>query len=152
MRDLKEIEWKESLLKSVIYRIITVFLGFITTLIITGDLALAIGVATIVELVQFVNYFVFEMLWTNIRTRRLIEEEIERRTIQLRINYDSVLEIAYEMCQINTFVEEVYNSTSNFFESFLKNIHLQGCHEQIQQYYDMFKKNHVNRDFKVPET
>jgi uncharacterized membrane protein len=152
MKELKNLDWKESLFKSIIYRIITVTLGFFTTLLITGDITLALGIASITEAVQFGNYFVFEMLWTNLRTRKRFEEEFINKTIELKINYESVIEIAYEMCRIDTFVEKIYDSAFNFFNSTLNNENLKAYHEDIEKYFGIFKRTHKNREFAKNET
>ena len=97
MESVKNFEWKESLFKSIVYRIITVILGFLTAYIITGDVWAAFGIASLTEFVQFVNYFFFEIIWTNLRTRKRIEEELMKKLVDLKVRYDSILELAYEM-------------------------------------------------------
>jgi len=144
----KNIEWKESLVKSVVYRTLTIILGFITAFIATGSLALAFGVALLTEFVQSINYFVFEVVWTNLITKRRLEEKIKSRMVDLHINYDSILELAYEMSLIDTFVEEVYTSAYNFFKSVLENEELADLSEEIRQHFEHFKRVHENRDFK----
>ena len=42
---LKKIEWKESLLKSLIYRLLTLLIGTLTAFLITGSIAIATGTA-----------------------------------------------------------------------------------------------------------
>ena len=152
MKRVKNLEWKESLFKSIVYRIITVIIGFITALIVTGRIDVAISVASLTEFVQFINYFVFEMLWTNLRTRKRLEEEIRKRIVDLEINYDSVLELAYKMSRIDTFIQEVYESALNFFTSILENEELKDLHEQISKYLEYFKHTHSNRGFTTYKT
>ena len=146
-KKIKDIDWKDSLLKSIIYRIITVFLGFTTTYIITHDITTALGVSILTELVQFANYFLFDMAWTNLRTRKRIEEDLLKKTIELKINYDSVLDVVYEMSKIDTFVKEVYDSALNFFNSVLENDQLKEYHEEIEKYFEIFKMTHEKREF-----
>ncbi len=141
-----EIEWKESLLKSVIYRIITVILGFLTAFIITGELTLAIGVALLTEAIQFVNYFVFEVLWINLITKKRLENIFRKKIIDIEIDYDSILEIAYNLSQTNTYIKEVYDSALNFFTSILTNKQLKELHPKISEYYEIFERKHSERE------
>jgi uncharacterized membrane protein len=62
---------KESFFKSVIYRIITVFLGMLVILIVTGNLLAAFSIGFATETVQFINYFFYEAIWTNYHDKRL---------------------------------------------------------------------------------
>jgi len=147
MKEPKRLDWKETLFKSIIYRIITVVLGFTTSLIITGDIAIAIGVASLTEIVQFLNYFLFEMIWNKVRTEKIIEEELKKRTIDLKINYSTIPELAYEVSKTNTFIKEVYESAVNFFKSLLENEELMDYHDEINKYYEMLQITHKDRDF-----
>jgi uncharacterized membrane protein len=146
MDKIEKLEWRESLLKSIIYRIITVILGFTTAYIITGNLAIAIGVALLTEVVQFANYFIFEIFWTNLITKKRIIEEY-KRTIDLTLNYDAILELAYQMSQTDTFIGEVYLSTLEFLKSILKNESLKEIHDEVRKYLEHFEYTHRNRDF-----
>ena len=120
MKDIERLEWKESLVKSLIYRVLTVFLGFLTAYIVTGSLITALGVALLTEFVQFIFYFVYEIIWTNLITRKRIIEEI-KQTVELQLNYNVILELAYQISQTDTFVGEVYLSARNFLKTiFLK--------------------------------
>ncbi|UCC19669.1 MAG: DUF2061 domain-containing protein, partial [Promethearchaeota archaeon] len=58
-----KIEWKESLIKSLIYRALTLLLGTLTAYIITGSIAIATGTALLTEAVQSVFYFGYELSW-----------------------------------------------------------------------------------------
>ena len=146
MRNIEKLEWKESLIKSLIYRFITVFLGFFTAYIITGSFIIALGVALLTELVQFVFYFVYEIIWINLITRKRIIEEI-KQTVELQLNYDVILELAYQMSQIDTFVGEVYLSARNFLKSILKNEYLKDIHDEVSKYYQHLDYTHKNRPF-----
>lgn len=154
MESIKNFEWKESFFKSIVYRIITVILGFITAYIVTGDMLAAFGIASLTEIVQFINYFFFEVAWTNLRTKKRIEEELRQKLVDLEIRYDSILELAFEMSQIDTFIKEVYDSTDNFFKSILENEELSDLYEDIAKYYASFKNKHQNRNLETfgPET
>jgi len=142
-------EWKESLIKSIIYRVITIFLGFFTAFIITSDITIALGVTALTEFIQFINYFVYETIWTNLRIKKLKEQLTEeiRREIDLTINYDAILELSYEMSRTNTFIEKIYNSVVNFFNSLLRNEELKDFHEEISNHFGYFKLVHSDRNF-----
>lgn len=146
MKKIDNLEWKESLFKSIIYRVITVILGFTTAYIITGDIAIALGVALLTEFVQFIYYLIFEIFWTNLITKkRIIEQYI--RTVDLTLNYDAILELAYQMSKTDTFIGEVYLSALDFLKSILKNENLKDIHEEVRHYLEHFKFTHRNRDF-----
>lgn len=146
MEKIEKLEWRESLFKSIIYRIITVILGFTTAYIITGDIAVAIGVTILTEVVQFANYFIFEIFWTNLITKKRIIEEY-KRTIDLTLNYDAILELAYQISKTDTFIGEVYLSALDFLKSILNNDNLKEIHEEVEKYLEHFKYTHKNREF-----
>ena len=146
--NLHEIEWKESLVKSIIYRLITLILGTLTAYIITGSLAIATGTAILTESVQAINYFVFEIIWSNIARKRLEEEiiqRIKRREIDLRLDFSSIKEFAYQLSQIDTFIPKLYLSIQNIFNSMMKNEELEEIHEEIENYKVYFEKIHSGR-------
>ena len=143
---VEKLEWKESLVKSLIYRVLTVILGFLTAFFVTGSIITALGVALLTELVQFVFYFVYEIIWTNLITRKRIIEEI-KQTIDIQLNTNVILELAYQMSQIDTFIGEIYLSTRNFLKSILKNESLKEIHEEVSKYYNHFLYIHKNREF-----
>ena len=70
-----KIEWKVSLIKSLIYRAITLLLGTLTAYLITGSIAIATGTALLTESVQSLFYFGYEISWSNI-SRRKLEKKI----------------------------------------------------------------------------
>ncbi len=146
MEKVENLKWKESLYKSIIYRIITVILGFTTAYIITGDILIAIGVALLTEIVQFVNYFIFEIFWTNLITKKRIIEEY-KRTVDLTLNTDAILELAYRISNTDTFIGEVYLSSLDFLKSILKNENLKEIHNEVERYLEHFKFTHKNREF-----
>lgn len=144
----KNIEWKQSLVKSIIYRTITLGLGTLTTYLITGSLALATGIAFLTEGVQAANYFVYELAWSNISRRKLekqIIEKIKLKQIDLKLDYSSVKELAYQLSQIDTFVPDLYLTTSKIFKTMLDNEDLEEIHEEIEKYRNHFKRVHSGR-------
>lgn len=150
----KNIEWKSSLIKSVIYRAITVVLGTFTAYILTGSIAIATGTALLTELVQGINYFIYELIWSNIARRKLekrIIEKIKRKEIKLNINYSSIKELVYVFSQIDTFDPKLYLSTLNIFTSMLENEELEELREDIQKYKDHFVRVHSKRKLFFPE-
>ncbi|MFX1567802.1 MAG: DUF2061 domain-containing protein [Promethearchaeota archaeon] len=147
-----KIEWKESLVKSLIYRSITLVLGTLTAYLITGSIAIATGTALLTEAVQSVNYFAYEMVWSNVSRRKLekrIIEKFERREIELKLDFSSIKELAYQLSQIDTFVPEIYFSTIRIFDNMLKNENLKDIHEEIEKYKEYFKTVHSGRDIMI---
>ena len=143
-----KIEWKSSLIKSLLYRSITLVLGTTTAYILTGSIAIATGTALLTELVQGIFYFVYEIVWSNISRRKLekrIFNSLQIREIDLKINYTSIEELAYVLSQIDTFVPKLYLSTLNILNSILKNEELEEIREKIQKYKDHFQRVHSRR-------
>lgn len=144
----RKVEWKSSLVKSLIYRSITLVLGTITAYILTGSIAVATGTALFTELVQGINYFVYELVWSNIARRKFekrILNSLQIREIDLKINYTSIEELSYVLSQIDTFVPKLYLSTLNIFNSMLKNEELAEIREHIQKNKDNFQRVHSKR-------
>ena len=146
MKKIENSKWKESFFKSVIYRIITVILGFTIVFIITRDITIAIGIALLTEVIQFINYFIFEIFWVDLITKKRIIEEY-KRTIDLTLNSDVILELAYRISKTDTFIGEVYLSALSFLKSILKNESLKEIHEEVEKYLEHFKYAHRKRDF-----
>jgi uncharacterized membrane protein len=143
-----KVEWKSSLIKSLIYRSITLVLGTGTAYILTGSIAIATGTALITEAIQGINYFVYELIWSNISRRKLekrLMNSIQIRKIDLNIDYSSIEELAYVLSQIDTYVPKLYLSTLNILNSMLKNEELEEIKEVIQKYKDHFQRVHSKR-------
>ena len=143
-----KVEWKSSLIKSLLYRSITLILGTLTAYILTGSIAIATGTALFTELIQGIFYFMYELVWSNTSRRRLekrIMESLQIREVDLKINYTSVEELAYVLSQIDTFVPNFYLSTLNILNSMLKNEELEEIKEKIQKYKDHFQRVHSKR-------
>ena len=143
-----KIEWKQSLIKSIIYRALTLMLGTLTAFLITGSIEIATGTALLTEAVQGVNYFFYELVWSNISRRKLKEkiiEDIRKRQIDLKIDYSSIMEIAYHMSQVDTFVPKLYLSVKNFFNKLLENEQLEEIHYEIEKYKSYFETTHSKR-------
>ena len=146
--DVPKIEWKQSLVKSLIYRGLTLVLGTFTAYLITGSIEIATGTALLTEAVQAVNYFIYELVWSNISRKKLKEkiiEDIRKRQIDLRIDYSSIMEIAYHMSQVDTFVPKLYLSVKNFFNKLLENKQLEEIHDEIAKYKSYFETTHAKR-------
>jgi uncharacterized membrane protein len=151
---LEKIEWKQSLVKSLIYRSITLILGTLTAFIITGSIAIATGTAILTETVQSVNYFIYELTWSNISRRKLekkIIERIKRKEINLKLDYSSIKELAYQLSQIDTFVPKLYIQTKGIFKSMLENQDLEEIHEDIKKYKEYFEAVHSERKMFFPK-
>jgi len=90
---------KESLFKSVIYRVITIFLGMLVLLTVTGDVIAAFSIGLATETVQFINYFFYEAIWTNYHDKQL-RLKIERtREVDIKLDFDLLKEISFEFSQ-----------------------------------------------------
>jgi uncharacterized membrane protein len=142
------IEWKQSLIKSIIYRAITLILGTLTAYIITGSIAIATGTALLTEAVQGVNYFVYEMVWSNISRKKLekkIIERIKKKKIELTLDYSSIKELAYQLSQIDTFTPKLYITIQNIFKNMLGNEELEEIHNDIENYKAYFDIVHKGR-------
>jgi len=138
---------KESLFKSVIYRVITIFLGMLVLLTVTGDVIAAFSIGLVTETVQFINYFFYESIWTNYHDKRL-RLKIERtREVDIKLDFDLLKEISFEFSQTNTYVKEAYESILTFFENLLQNENLAEIHEDIQRDKNFFELKHKDRSF-----
>jgi len=138
---------KESLFKSVIYRIITIFLGMLVILLVTGDLIAAFSIGFATETVQFINYFVYETIWTNYHDKRL-RDKIERtREVDVKLDFDLLKEISFEFSQTDTYVKEAYEPILSFFEKLLKNENLAEIQEEVQRDRNYFVLKHKDRSF-----
>ncbi|MFX0154067.1 MAG: DUF2061 domain-containing protein [Candidatus Hodarchaeota archaeon] len=145
---MSKIEWKQSIVKSIIYRSLTLALGTLTAYLITGSIFIATGTALLTEAVQSVNYFVYEITWSNISRRKLekkIIERIKRKEINLKLDFSSIKELAYQLSQIDTFVPKLYLSTKRIFDNMLKNEELEEIHEDIKIYKESFEAVHSKR-------
>ncbi len=106
---------KESFFKSVIYRIITIFLGMLVIFIVTGNMLAAFSIGFATETVQFIYYFFYEALWTHYHDKRL-RIKIERtRKVDIKLDFDLLKEISFEFSQTDTYVKEPYESILSFF-------------------------------------
>ena len=147
----KSIKWrenlKESLLKSIIYRIITITLGILVVYIITGSLVAALSLGLITESVQFINYFVYESVWTNFHDKRLKRRIEEMREVDVKFDFDLIKDMSYEFSQTNTFVKEHYNSILKLLDNLLKNNYLDEIHDVILRDKTYFEIKHKDRTF-----
>ena len=144
----RKIEWKESLIKSLIYRTITLFLGTLTAYLITGSIAIATGTALLTEAVQSIFYFGYEISWSNVSRRKFekrIIAQIKKREIELKLDYSSIKELAYQLSQIDTFIPDLYISIQNIFNKMLENKELEEIHEEIKKYKNYFDVRHSGR-------
>ncbi|MFX1386079.1 MAG: DUF2061 domain-containing protein [Promethearchaeota archaeon] len=145
---LPKIEWKESLIKSLIYRALTLLLGTLTAYIITGSIAIATGTAILTESVQSLFYFGYELSWSNISRRKLekkLIDQIKKREITLKLDFSFITELAYHLSQIDTFIPDLYISIQNVFNKMLKNEELEEIHEEIEKYKNYFDVVHSGR-------
>ena len=138
---------KESFFKSVIYRIITIFLGMLVIFIVTGNILAAFSIGFATETVQFIYYFFYEAVWTHYHDKRL-RIKIERtRKVDVKLDFDLLKEISFEFSQTDTYVKEPYESIMSFFENLIQNENLAEIHKEIQRDRIYFELKHKNRDF-----
>jgi uncharacterized membrane protein len=142
--------WKLTIFKSIIYRLITISLAIITGYILTGSLqkALEIGLAT--EAIQAVNYLVFELIWTYFYEKRLRQKyskEFLQREVEMKLTVKSVIDMAKEFSEIDTFIPEIYNSLIKFYDGILTNKQMKEFHSQILEAKTNFETINKGRDF-----
>ena len=147
----KSPEWienfKESFLKSIIYRVITISLGMLVAFIITGSLAAALSLGLITETVQFINYFIYESVWTNFHDKRLKNKILEMKEVDLKFDFELIKEISYEFSQTDTFLKEIHESIIKFFDKILQNKYLGEIHDIILRDKTYFELKHERRSF-----
>ncbi|MHA2007324.1 MAG: DUF2061 domain-containing protein [Promethearchaeota archaeon] len=155
---MKKIKWKgkssdwaenlkESLLKSLIYRVITISLGMLVAFIITGSLAAALSLGIITETVQFINYFIYESVWTNFHDKRLKRKILEMKEVNIKFDFELIEEISYEFSKTDTFLKEIYDSIIRFFDKILQNKYLDEIHSTVLRDKTYFELKHENRSF-----
>jgi len=138
---------KESFIKSIIYRMITILLGMLVALIITGNIfvALSLGIAT--ESIQFINYFIYETIWTNYHDKRLRRKIELMREVDIKFDFDLIKDMSFEFSQIDTFIKEYYESILSFFEKLLQNQYLEDIHKDILRDKTYFELKHKHKKF-----
>ncbi|MFW9878998.1 MAG: DUF2061 domain-containing protein [Candidatus Thorarchaeota archaeon] len=139
--------FKESFIKSLIYRVITITLGMLVALIVTGSLTIALSVGVVTEIVQFINYFIYESIWTNFHDKRLRKKIEELKEINLKFDFDLIKEISYEFSQTETFIEDIYESILRFYDKLLSNQYVDEIREDILRDKKYFEKKHEKRSF-----
>ncbi len=138
---------KESFFKSVIYRIITIFLGMLVIFIVTGNLIAAFSIGFATETIQFINYFFYEAIWTNYHDKRL-RSKIERtRKVDINLDFDQLKDISFEFSQTDTYAKEAYESILSFFKNLIQNEILTEIREDIQRDKNYFESRHKDRSF-----
>ncbi|MFX1274347.1 MAG: DUF2061 domain-containing protein [Promethearchaeota archaeon] len=148
LKKIKEIKWKESLVKSIIYRAISFGLGALISYLLTGSIVTTFWIVLLTEGIQSVNYFAYDLAWSNISRKRLerqIIEKIALKEIDLKLDYSSVQELAYQLSQIDTFVPDLYMTIKKIFDTMLSNEDLEEIHKEIENYRAHFKYVHSGR-------
>jgi uncharacterized membrane protein len=124
--------------------------GTLIVYLLTGSIAIATGIALITEAVQAGNYFIFELIWSNL-TRRKLEKQLltklKAKVVKIDIDYSAIEQIAYEMSQVVTFVPKIYLSIIGFLNKLLENDELSEIHDKIENYKVHFEKVHEDRKF-----
>ena len=140
---------KRSLAKSLIYRAITIGLGLLTAYIFTGNIFTAFLLSMATEVVQFINYFAYETVWSYYdekRIRKLIKEEYRQKEIKLKLSLESIKDLAREFSQVDTFIPKLYNSVISFYNRILHNRELKELHEDFLEYKNAFEAIHKGRN------
>jgi len=115
--------------------------------LVTGDLIAAFSLGFATETVQFINYFVYETIWTNYHDKRL-RIKIERtREVDIKLDFDLLKDISFEFSQTTTYVKEAYESILSFFEKLLQNENLAEIYEDVQRDKIYFELKHKDRSF-----
>ena len=115
--------------------------------LVTGDLIAAFSLGFATETVQFINYFVYETIWTNYHDKRL-RIKIERtREVDIKLDFDLLKDISFEFSQTTTYVKEAYESILSFFEKLLQNENLAEIYEDVQRDKIYFELKHEDRSF-----
>lgn len=140
--------FKESFIKSLIYRVITITLGMLVALIVTGSFTIALSVGLVTEIVQFINYFIYESIWTNFHDKRLRKKIEELKEVNLKFDFDLIKQISYEFSQTETFIEDIYESILRFYDKLLSNQYVDEIREDILRDKRYFEKKHEKRSFK----
>lgn len=125
----------------------TIFLGMLVILVVTGDLlaALSLGIAT--ETVQFINYFFYEAIWTNYHDKRLRLKIEMTREVDIKLDFELLKDISFEFSQTDTYIKEAHDSILSFFEKLLQNEDLAEIQEDIRRDKIYFELKHKNRSF-----
>ena len=142
--------WKITLIKSLVYRVITITLGLLTAYIVTGDFETALGLSLITESVQSINYFGFESLWGYFYEKRIredIKKEFRKREIDLKVSIEMIIDITKGFSEIDTFNPKLYNSLINFFDSSINNQNLKGFESELTDAKKNFIALNQGRDF-----
>ena len=113
----------------------------------TGDVIFALSIGLATETVQFVNYFVYETIWTNYHDKRLRIKIEKTREVDIKLDFDLLREISFEFCQTDTYVKDAYESILSFFEKLLNNENLTEIHDDIQRDKEYFEVKHKERSF-----
>ncbi len=116
-------------------------------LLVTGDLIAAFSIGFATETVQFINYFVYETIWSNYHDKRL-RIKIERtREVDIKLDFDLLKDISFEFSQTTTYVKEAYEAILSFFEKLLQNESLTEIFEDVQRDKIYFELKHKDRSF-----
>jgi len=125
-------------------------LGLITAYIVTGDINTALGLSLATEGIQSVNYFAFESIWSYYDEKHMrakISKEFLEREVNLKLSLGAIIDISKEFSQIDTFIPEIYNSITNFYDKILANKQLSEFHEQIEKNKTTFETINKGRGF-----
>jgi len=114
----------------------------------TGDVIFALSIGLATETVQFVNYFVYETIWTNYHDKRLRIKIEKTREVDIKLDFDFLKEMSFEFSQTDTYDKEAYESVLSFFDKLLQNKNLIEIQEEVQRDKNYFELRHKARSFR----
>ena len=147
-------DWKLTIIKSIVYRLITISLGLLTAYIIMGNFKEALGVSLVTELIQSMNYFGFESVWTFFQEKRIrksVEQEFRKRIVDFKLTIGMVVDISKQFADLDTFNPQIYKSFIKFFETALENPELDEFKDQILESKSNFEALNQGKDFDYTE-
>jgi len=116
-------------------------------LLVTGNIFAAFSIGFATETVQFINYFVYETIWTNYHDKRLRIKIEKTREVDIKLDFDLLKEISFEFSQTDTYAKEAYEPILSYFEKLLQNENLAEIHQDIQRDKNYFELKHKDRHF-----
>ena len=115
--------------------------------IVTGNVFAAFSIGFATETVQFINYFIYETIWTNYHDKRL-RIKIERtREVDIKLDFNLLKDISFEFSQTTPYVKEAYEAILSFFEKLIQNENLTEIYEDVHRDKNYFELKHKDRSF-----
>ena len=113
-----------------------------------GDVVAAFLAGLATEAVQFLNYFVYETIWTYYHDKRLRAKIELTREVDIKLDFDFLKEMSFEFSQTDTYNKEAYDSVLSFFDKLLHNKNLVEIQEEVRRDKNYFELKHKHRTFR----